>query len=252
MPERFEGRGDVRIATLATDLSLASGYVLVGDCEIVATMETENREVMSLADVLGTMTDRYPTSVKVNLNMIFREVTTDNLARALLGTSVAVSSGTVGTGAREEFENLSVGDVIPLRNMDVSGVAGVDSTGSPVTLVAGTHFEVADADTGLLRILSLSGLMQPLKFNYTYGAHTAIPVLNRTPVEYAILANIYNIGKRSERGRLLVHRVQLNPPDEMAFLADKMAELSINGSILKHDTLYSDSKLGGYWSYQKV
>lgn len=252
MGNRFEGRGDVLIATLASDQSLASGYVAVGDCEITATMETENREVMSLADVLGTMTDRYPTSVKVNLKMIFREVTTANIARALLGTVVSVSSGTVGTGARESFSNLAVGDVIPLRNMDVSIVAGVDSTGSPVTLVAGTHFEVWNAKAGLLRILSLSGLTQPLKFDYTFGAHTAVPALNRNPVEYAVLANIYNIGKTSERGRLLVHRVQLNPPDEMAFIADKMAELSIDGSILKHDTLYSDSKLGGYWSYQKV
>lgn len=103
------------------------------------------------------------------------------LKKYLYGTKTTVTGGSFAATA---FANGAavVGDYLPLpgNKTKVSSLVITDSTGSPVTATLGTHYE-ADADAGMIKILSLAGLTQPLKAAGTEAAGTSVEMFQSTP-----------------------------------------------------------------------
>lgn len=98
----------------------------------------------------------------VKAKMTIDQVTKKLLALALGGEVTEKASGSTFT-AKTFPTGLAVGDIVPIpggyKNLDTLTLT--DSTGTPVTLTAGTHY-TADLRAGTIKILSLNTLIQPL------------------------------------------------------------------------------------------
>lgn len=106
----------------------------------------------------------------------------ENLVRGLWSTKYSVASGTVS--AEVLPAGLVVGDYFALDKQNTSAWTLVDSTGSPVTLAEGTHYSIISAFAGHGKVLSLTGLTQPLKASYSHAASNALSLLTTRPDDH--------------------------------------------------------------------
>lgn len=126
-------------------------------------VEDEYAEHMNTCEAVAQIDARALVSRKVTANVEIDELADESLDLGLAGSTTNTPSG--ATFSALSFPTgLAVGDVVPIPggHLNLESLTLVDSTGSPVTLVAGTHYTV-DLPAGLITILSLTGLTQPLK-----------------------------------------------------------------------------------------
>lgn len=105
-----------------------------------------------------------------------------------------------------------VGDILPLpgNKTKVSSLVITDSTGSPVTATLGTHYE-ADADAGVIKVLSLSGLTQPLKAAFTETAGTANNIFQTTPNNQGMRFKGINLANNGAIETVDIPKMQISP-----------------------------------------
>lgn len=165
----------------------------------------------------------------------------DNLAEALYGEKYTVVAGTAS--AEVAPSGLEVGDIIKLDHERVSTVTGVDSTGSPVTLVEGTHYEVVSAFAGHIKILSLTSLTQPLKFSYSFAETNALALLKSEPDELYIMFDGINTVDQ-EPVYLEIYRHRAKPTSGLQLINSGVGTLEFEGSALYDGTKAADPNLG--------
>lgn len=118
----------------------------------------------------------------------------DNLVRGLWATKYVVASGS--ESAEPLPADMVVGDYFQLNQMNSSDWALVDSTGSPVSLVEGTHYAITSAFASMGELLDLTGLTQPIKASYSYAASNALSLLTTRPDDhYLVFDGIDTISK---------------------------------------------------------
>ena len=105
----------------------------------------------------------------------------DLLVMYLWGTKATVAGGSVSATAFAQ-NPAAVGDNLPLpnRKTKVSSLVLTDSAGSPATLVLGTDY-YADADAGMVKILSLGAYTQPFKAAFTEAAGFSLDMFTTPP-----------------------------------------------------------------------
>lgn len=117
------------------------------------------------------------TSIEATVTIKMHNVQTDLLPLLFGGDLVAQDTDAV-TGKAITPATLKSGMTFLLGMYDASSVALVDSTaGTPVPLVEGTHYEL-DAKTGRGRLLSITGLVGPVKMSGTPGEVTYVKMLS--------------------------------------------------------------------------
>ncbi|MBS3913473.1 MAG: hypothetical protein KG003_03180 [Bacteroidetes bacterium] len=175
----------------------------------------------------------------------FRDIKPINFAILALGLVIDVAGSTV---TNEAFPTgLAVGDVLFLdKPGKVSAITLMDNTGSPVTLVLGTHFE--HDGYGKIVIKSLGGLTQPLKAStYTVVAIQKVPIQIQSPPERALLFNGVNTAEFNSDGtfkrvRLIYYRIRFNPVETMNWIQESDAlSLPVTGDILEDPTKIQSS-----------
>lgn len=165
----------------------------------------------------------------------------DNLAEGLYGEQYTVIAGTAS--AEVAPSALEVGDIIKLDHERVSSVTGVDSTGSPVTLIEGTHFEVVSAFAGHIKILSLTTIVQPLKWSYSYAETNALALLKSNPDElYVMFDGINTVDQEPVYMELYRHRAK--PMSNLSLINDGVGTMEFEGSALYDGTKAADPNLG--------
>lgn len=156
----------------------------------------------------------------------FRSIKPENFAIMALGLVIDVAGSTV---SNEAFPpGLSVGDILFLdKPGKVTAITLVDNTGSPVTLILGTHFE--HNGYGQIRIKSLEGLTQPLKAStYTVVAIKRVPIQVQSPPERALLFEGVNTAEFNADGtfkrvRLIYYRIRFNPVETFSWIQESDA-----------------------------
>jgi hypothetical protein len=106
----------------------------------------------------------------------------------------------------------AVGDYLPLPGgkTKVSSLVVTDSNGSPATLALGTDYE-ADADAGVIKILSLGAYTQPFKAAGTEAAGTALNLFQSTPALQGMRAKAINLADDGEIETLDIPMIQISP-----------------------------------------
>lgn len=179
----------------------------------------------------------------VNLEMVLDEQKREDIALAFQAQMNSTQAESVADSIIGD--TLAVGDVVKLDGFNLTDLVVTDSTSSPVTADAGTHYEVNE-QYGTVKILSLDGLTQPLKASYMTG-ETETTVLFTLPddAEYYMLFEGIN-STNDKRLALELWRFKPEVQGEMDFINEETGEISINGSALADPQKNNDPKLGGF------
>jgi hypothetical protein len=185
------------------------------------------------------------TGTEVSFSLTLNHGSAKNLALGLYGEVKTVAAASI-TG--EEFpEDLLAGDLVMLERGNVSSVVIQDSTGSPVTLVEGTHYAVEDAVGGVIKIIDLSTLTQPLSANYDHGGSSDVLMFNQAPpVRYLMMNGMNTVDGSTDKIRVRLYRLKFNPVGQLALINDTFGDLQLTGTLLLDSTAELDETLGPY------
>lgn len=154
----------------------------------------------------------------------------ENLVAALWSSRYSVASGTAS--AEVLPDDLAVGDYFALAKQNTSAWSLVDSTGSPVSLVEGTHYALVSAFAGHGQILDLTGLTQPIKASYSHAASNALSLLTTRPDDhFLVFDGIETISK--SRAYLEIPRHTNSPISSLPLINnDGVGTMEMSGEAL--------------------
>lgn len=217
----------------------------VGDqssCEL--SLNTENADRTETYSGQRLQSARLRTSTTVELSLALRYFNAYNVQLSLYATPQNVAGASVA--AEELPADIVAGNRIVLaKPANVRSLVLTDSTGSPVTLTAGTHYRQDATNGGVIEFLDVSGLTQPIKAAYEHDGFTSLPLFTaQSPERYLMLDGINTID--GSRVRAHLYRVQFNPVEGLAFINEEFGELSLSGTALFDSAMAADATLGGF------
>ena len=184
-----------------------------------------------------------------NVTMTLKTVS-DPVWALLTSGSWTESAGAAAVQGWTAPTGLAVGELLKLPHQNVSSVVIKDSTGAPVTLQAGVHYQAgADADmAGTYKLLSLQGITQPLKVDYTPGAVKVLGGLKAPDEDWIVFFNGTN-AYNNERHLMEIFKFRFSPDGAISMISDggQYPEFSISGSMQKDETKAVGSAGGQYY-----
>jgi hypothetical protein len=176
----------------------------------------------------------------------------DALAFGMYGTKVTVAGSTVTNELTSS--GLVVGDEIFSVQQKISSLVITDSTGSPITLVNNTDYQIMDATTGRIKILNITALVQPYKLAYTYAASKAVGMFVATPSNKWLRYEGINLANNNSKVIVDLFNVQIDPMASLPMISDgnTIAGYDLSGSVLLEPLISSGSSLGQYGSIRDL
>jgi len=179
---------------------------------------------------------------KADLNMTVTEFHWENLVLSLYGTKASVAGGTVA-GPETFPAGLLVGDAVQLAQSAVSALVITDSTGSPITLVAGTDYI---QNGNVVTILNVTALVQPFKAAYTYATTEVIEMMSQvTPPERYVVFD----GVNTFTGDLVhvdLFRVQFTPAKIFGLIDADWGSFDLTGAVIYDAINANIANMGGF------
>lgn len=204
----------------------------------------------------GRVYDKVQTTVKGGrLMLTLEDIRKDNMALALMGNKVALSSGSYTGSSYDTFPSgLVVGSIVKLAKPNASSIVVKDSAGTPATLVLNTDYEVLDSGHGIIRILSLGSYVQPFRAQYSYAATDRVTGLEASDDNeyYVYFASINTEANPDQRIGAHVYRVVFDPAKALSLINDEQGNFEIEGEILKDITRALDPNTGGFLAFDYV
>lgn len=245
----FEGQGKIYMGARNASGDPESLF-WVGDApNFVIEQAEEVEEVKDSYSGLKSLIARIGKGVTNTVKMTLRDIQKQNLKIAFRGTDLSISGTSVSNESLGDGStSVAVGDYLKLANPNATSIVLTDSTGSPVTLTLGTHYEITDADFGIIKILSLSGLTQPIKAAYTRAATTGVVLHDDdTEDEYYIYFTGLNItSKPHKKVGVELWRVSFSPAALLALITEEVATFELTGAVLVDSTREDNSAFGPY------
>ena len=151
-----------------------------------------------------------------------------------------------GTVTAESFPSgLAVGDVVSLDHGFPSSIVLTDSSGTPVVLEEGTHYEIYPLGSNQIRFLDLNGVTQPITAAYAYGALQRVTMFTATPPErFLVLHGVNTIDNKKVRVEL--PRVKFNPASEINLHHEEFGQFELSGAVLYSAVTANDPQMGGF------
>lgn len=238
----FSGQGKVYLANRDA-LGNAGPFLHVGNVpELNLELSTEtvdHKESMSGNRVV----DKIVTTMQsINVNITLDEFNAKNFVKGVFGTEQAITGSTV---SNEVVPTVEVGDFVRLAHGKVSSVVFQAAAGTPVL---GTHYEVTDANTGMLKILSLATLTQPFNVDYTYASSKQVSMFTAPRKEYVLRFDGLNTAEANAPVSIELYKVSLNPMSSLALISDDIAQFALSGMAL-YDSLKADGNIGGKFGF---
>lgn len=165
------------------------------------------------------------------------------LSMALFGTLATKTGASV---TNEAMPTVAVGDYVHTKHPKISTVVVKDSTGSPLTLTAGTDYTVDSADHGRIKILNLGAYVQPFKVDYAYASYANIAAFTAASVVKGIVFDGVNTADANKPVRCIIPRVSWGPTEGFDWLSDEEVTLSLKGRMLYVSELASDAEYGPF------
>lgn len=171
------------------------------------------------------------------------------LKLAMYGNKAAIAGGSVSATVFEKALAV-VGDILPLplNKTHATSLVLTDSTGSPVTLTLDTHYSIIDAKAGLVKILDLSGLTQPLKAAFTEAAGNEVGILTQRVFELYMRFKGINILNNDKVEVFDLYKVQFDPTSTYNLMGDgsEVNKVTLAFDLLKDETVATDATFGPY------
>lgn len=240
----FSGQGVVYAATRGTDGSVgAKDFRDLGNVPSLKlnlnTDVLEHKESRSGSHLEDLRLVRARTAT---ITLTIESFNKENLMMLLYGTSSPISGAVV---AAEAFPTVVVGDVVALANPIIDEIAAFTVAATAGTPVLGTHYSV-DKKAGMVTILSLSGLTQPLNASYTHLAKTSVQMFKAGQIERYLKFSGLNTANSNAGAVVELYRVVFDPVSNFDLITDDLAQYELSGTVLFDSTRDLDSTLGGF------
>ena len=166
---------------------------------------------------------------KITGKMTLEELTPENLAMALRGTITTVTGGTV-TNEVISPNTLTVGDVYRVAGLKPTALVIKDSTGTPVTLVAGVDYKINE--NGSITLLNKTGFTGPLKASYTGATGKTIAAMQANVEGYALRFDGLNTADGDNPVIVQIPKVDIDPAKALDLIQDDFGKLDVDFTIL--------------------
>lgn len=180
---------------------------------------------------------------KASMSLKLEEFSKENVALALWGAAAVIAAGTVT--AEVLPTGLVANDYARLKKQKVSSVVVKDSAGSPATLTAGTHYNVTNADLGMIQFINVGSFVQPFKVNYANAAVDNVPMFGVVPGKWWIRLEGVNRQDANKPVLVELYNCDLDPLKDFATKGD-ISEMDLSGAPLYDETKASDTTLGQF------
>lgn len=233
--DRLNGRAAMAYLTKLREVGCSTRTLTTSlSQEKKAIKETCSGSRLTLANLPGAKT------MTVSLELV--EFNGPMFAAALFSQ---IAENDAGTVTAEQLPTLEVGDTFFLKHPNASSVVLEDSTGSPVTLVEGTHYEILSAAHGTARLLSVTGITQPIFADYSYAAYESMAAFSQpATVERGLVFSGVNHDGR--KARLIIPRIDLAMNGDFSWINEEEASLTFEGEVLYVPELANDALYGSF------
>lgn len=187
--------------------------------------------------------EEIPGASEMSLTLEIQHIAPRLLAHYLYGVAVDKAAGTV---TAEVLPTVAAGDNVFLRHPNAGSIVIEDSTGTPVVLVEGTHYEVKSPEHAHIKILALpTPTVQPFKVDYAYTNYVNIAAFSQAnAVRKGIIFN--GINHNGRKARLIVPCCSLTPGGDYNWLSDEPITMQFTGSVLYASELGNDPEYGNF------
>jgi hypothetical protein len=210
------------------DLAGTGGLVEVGNVsKLDIGTEEEVKELRDYRSPGGGVLNEVRRITAVALAMTLHDVSPDNLAMALYGTTSAVAAGTVAS----EAVTAKLDALVRLAHTGISDVVVKDATDT-TTHVEGTDYEVRPAG---LWILSGGAIADgaTIHVSYSYSAQDVVQALTSAQGTYELVFEGLNEARSGKPVIVDVWRARFGAASTISFIGDDYAGLEIEGKALK-------------------
>jgi len=186
--------------------------------------------------------------IDVTFSLTLTSGTAFNFAIGLYGTQVAITAGTVASGADLFPDDVTAGQIIQLSHRNITAMVLKDSAVStPATLEEGTDYQIVSAAQGLVKMLNVASFTQPFDPAYSYASGIDIAMFTQqAPEKYLILDAKNTVQGTSDAVGAELYRAVFDPLSSLDLLNDDYGEIALTGSLLYDQLNAANSNRGGF------
>lgn len=197
------------------------------------SVDEEKKDLLDYTSAGGGKRNSLSRISAVNVNMTLHDLDSDNLARAVFGSSSAVTAGAV-TG---EAHTAYIGGLVRFNNVPNATIAPVvTGSGGTPTYTAGTDYEVVGGGVVILEGGAITDALA-IEVGYTKVAGNVVEALTSTSQEYTLTFVGLNEAQSGKAVVVDVHRAKFSPLSNLALIGDDFAALDLNGESLSDSTV---------------
>lgn len=239
----YLGSGKVWLRDIAAGAS--AGLIEVGNAsELEFSVTEDTKEVKDYTKPGGGTYNEVRRISAVEMRAVMHDLSAENLARALYGSSSAITSATV---TDEAHNDVVVGALVPTTFLPTSITAVKKGA---TTLVLNSDYRVETSG-----IVPLSGgtntiaTGDDLTITYTKAAQSVVEALVNSAKEYELLFDGLNEARSGKRTRVRAWRVKIGALASLALIGEEYAQMECSGKLLK-DTSITTAGLSQYFKVE--
>lgn len=255
----YFGHGEAWLGTRTSAGAVSSFDIPLPEIdELSFSIATEKVEHMSKRASIASKDLSIVKSVALNGKIVCSVSTADLLKMYLYGNKLTIAGGSFIASAAIFPSGIAVGDILPIPGgrKNITGLSIVDSTGSPVTLTLGTHYEITDAAAGLVKFLDVTSnsVAQPFKAAGTEGAGTGVQLLTQRVYERYLRFKGINIADNDKSVIVDLYKCQIEPAKDWTLLnsGNEVNKYEIGFECLKDTNIVGTSVLSQYGNYKET
>lgn len=213
------------------EVGASAGLIEVGNCsELNFSVTEDTRELRDYTQPGGGTYNevRRISAVEVSINM--HDLSPANLARALYGSTEAVTSATVTGEEQTAYIGAFVKtDSMPSEITKVTDEDGVD------TYVEGEDYEVRPGGIFILEGGAISD-GETILIDYTSANADVVQALVDSGKEYEMVFDGLNEARSGKKTIVHAYRIKLGALADLALIGDEYAAAQVTGKVLKDST----------------
>lgn len=239
----FIGKGTVYLGTVSNGVPAA--LLPIGNVSKLSLAVTEeSKELLDYTSAGGGTQNKITRIKSIEASLTLHDVSPNNIALALRGTSSAVTAATVSNEVVTGYK----GGLTPFEYLPDTSVPYVvkNSTGD-ITYIKDTDY--TETRTGII-VIEGGAITnaQSLKVSYTKKASHVIEGLVSSGSDYRLVLNGLNEAQSGKAVELILYRVKFSPTAGLDFIGDDFNKVEIKGAILQDTTIIGT----GLSQYMKV
>lgn len=208
----------------------SAGLIEVGNCSALSFGVTEeSKELKDYTQPGGGTYNEVKRVSAVEASVTMHDLSPANLARALYGSTSAITSAAV---TDESHAGVQPGDFVPTDELP-SEITSVKV--AAVSMVEGTDYEVRP---GGVYIIPGGSILadDTILISYTKAAADVVEALTSSGKEYEMLFDGLNEARSGKRTRVRAWRVKIGAAANLGLIGEEYAALEVTGKLLKDTT----------------